>query len=204
MEQGQHRRCDQHGGTSSTGGTSNAGGTSNSGGAGGSGGTSNSGGTSSTAGTSSAGGTTGTGGSTGTGGASSTGGGSGMCASAFFSTEAAGKKAAEYTAWKTAFIQECTANASAVVKNGGGVYSEGIGYGMLLAANNNDQALFDELWKFYTDHVDKNGLMNWAMDACAAPGDNTANAAADGDLDAALGLVVANKVWAATSPRPSR
>jgi endo-1,4-beta-D-glucanase Y len=118
-----------------------------------------------------------------------------MCASAFFSTEAAGEKATEYASWKTAFVQECTANASAVVKNGGGVYSEGIGYGMLLAANNNDQPLFDKLWKFYTDHVDKNGLMNWSMDACAAPGDNTANAAADGDLDAALGLVVANKVW---------
>jgi endo-1,4-beta-D-glucanase Y len=156
---------------------------------------SNAGGTSSAGGTSGSGGTSGTGGGTGAGGTSSTGGGSGQCASAFFSTEAAGKKAAEYTAWKTAFIQECPANASAVVKNGGGVYSEGIGYGMLLAANNNDQSLFDKLWKFYTDHVDKNGLMNWAMDACAAPGDNTANAAADGDLDAALGLVVANKVW---------
>ena len=179
------------GGTSSTGGASNPGGTSNSGGASGSGGTSHTGGTSSTGGTS---GTSSAGGASGTGG-TSTGGGSGMCASAFFSTQAAGEKATEYASWKTAFVQECTANASAVVKNGGGVYSEGIGYGMLLAANNNDQPLFDKLWKFYTDHVDKNGLMNWSMDACAAPGDNTANAAADGDLDAALGLVVANKVW---------
>jgi endo-1,4-beta-D-glucanase Y len=51
------------------------------------------------------------------------------------------------------------------------------------------------LWKFYADHLDKNGLMNWSMDACAAPGNNNANAATDGDLDAAMGLVIANKVW---------
>lgn len=154
---------------------------------------------------STAGGTTGSGGSPGTGGAgglTATGGTSGsggspagMCATAFFSADAASRKSGEYTSWKTSFVQECTANGSAVVKNGGGVYSEGIGYGMLLAANNDDQPLFDKLWKFYSDHLDKNGLMNWSMDACAAPGDNTANAASDGDLDAALGLVVANKNW---------
>ena len=150
---------------------------------GGTGGGAGTGGSAATGGTSAPGGTTGTGGST-----------TGMCGSAFFSTEAAGKKAAEYTAWKTAFVQDCS-NGSAVVKNGGGVYSEGIGYGMLLAANNNDQALFDKLWKFYTDHLDPKGLMNWSMDACSAPGNNNANAATDGDLDAAMGLVVANKVW---------
>jgi endo-1,4-beta-D-glucanase Y len=81
------------------------------------------------------------------------------------------------------------------VKNGGGVYSEGIGYGMLMAVNNDDRTLFDKLWKFYMDHLDPNGLMNWSMDACAAPGNNNANAASDGDLDAAMGLVVAEGRW---------
>ena len=118
-----------------------------------------------------------------------------MCASAFFSSDAANLKTSEYKAWKDKYTKECPADKSACVINGGGVYSEGIGYGLLLAANNNDRDLFDKLWKFYTDHYDKNGLMNWAMDACAAPGDNTANAATDGDLDAAMGLVLADKVW---------
>jgi endo-1,4-beta-D-glucanase Y len=145
----------------------------------------------------SAGGTTATGGQAGGGGGSAGAGGStsALCSSAFFSTDAAGRKATEYANWKTAFVQECTSNNSAVVKNGGGVYSEGIGYGMLLAVNNDDQKLFDKLWKFYTDHLDANGLMNWSMDACAAPGDNKANAASDGDLDVAMGLVIADKVW---------
>jgi len=194
-------------GSGSGGGTAGSGGSggNSTGGAGGSGGSGGAnggsgGGTGGVTGNGGAGG--GTGGMTGNGGTTATGGSSGaggstagICASAFFSADAASKKASEYSAWKTAFVQECTANGSAVVKNGGGVYSEGIGYGMLLAANNNDQALLDKLWKFYTDHLDANGLMNWSMDACAAPGNNNANAASDGDLDAAMGLVIADRVW---------
>ena len=165
------------------------------GGSGGSGTGGSDGGTGGT-GANGSGGAAGNGGTTATGGASGAGGtSSGMCTSAFFSADAAAKKVTEYSAWKTAFVQECTTDKSAVVKNGGGVYSEGIGYGMLLAANNNDPDLFAKLWKFYSDHLDANGLMNWSMDACTAPGNNNANAATDGDLDAAMGLVIANKLW---------
>jgi endo-1,4-beta-D-glucanase Y len=175
-------------GGSATGGTVGTGGAA---GAGGSGGTSTGG--TGTGGVAGAGGTTttsATGGTAGSGGSTS-----GSCGSAFFSADAAAKQATEYGAWKTAFVQECASDKSAVVKNGGGVYSEGIGYGMLLAVHNDDQALFDKLWKFYTDHLDPNGLMNWAMDVCTPPGNNNANAATDGDLDAAMGLVIADKVW---------
>src|SRR5450631_8175 len=191
------------GGSSSAGASSGA----SSGGAGGAGGTSTSGGNSGTGGTGGSGSGTGGNGPGGNstagssaggspaGGSSGNGGGSGMCSSAFFSSDAASRMAAEYDSWTNTYVQDCPANNSAVVKNGGGVVSEGIGYGMLLAANNNDQKLFDKLWKFYTDHLDKKGLMNWSMDACASPGDNGANAASDGDLDAAMGLVIANKVW---------
>ena len=211
------------GGVTAGGGTSGSGGSKATGGSGGSisaggssgassggaGGVINSGGSSGTGGTA-GGGSAGTGGAGGVGGSgtggnalggspaggsSGNGGGSGNCSSAFFSSDAASRMAAEYDAWTKTYVQDCPANNSAVVKNGGGVYSEGIGYGMLLASNNNDQKLFDKLWKFYTDHLDKKGLMNWSMEACAAPGDNTANAASDGDLDAAMGLVTANKVW---------
>jgi len=200
-------------GSAATGGSAGNGGSTVAGGSsgvssGGVGGASTGGGKSGTGGTT-GGGSTGSGGSGGAGasgtggnavggssvGGSSVGGGSGTCSSAFFSADAASRIAAEYDSWTKTYIQDCPANNSAVVKNGGGVVSEGIGYGMLLAANNNDQKLFDKLWKFYTDHLDKKGLMNWSMDACAAPGDNGANAASDGDLDAAMGLVTANKIW---------
>jgi endo-1,4-beta-D-glucanase Y len=113
----------------------------------------------------------------------------------FTSSSAASSLSSEYQAWKNEYVVECSADSSACVVDGNGVYSEGIGYGMLLAANNDDQDLFDKLWKFYTDHVDENGLMNWAMDACTAPGDNDANAASDGDLDAAMALLQADYHW---------
>jgi endo-1,4-beta-D-glucanase Y len=66
---------------------------------------------------------------------------------------------------------------------------------MLLSALNGDETLFNELWGFYTAHLDNDGLMNWSMGVCAAPGNNMANAATDADLDAAMGLVMANTRW---------
>jgi len=190
--------------TGGSGGASPMGGSLGGSSSGGAGGSAGAGGTSNTGGKSGTGGSAGNGGSGGSGGAAGNGTGgsaiggssaSGTCASAFFSSDAASRIAAEYDSWTKSYTQDCPTDNSAVVKNGGGVYSEGIGYGMLLAANNNDQKLFDKLWKFYTDHLDKNGLMNWSMAACDPPGNNTANAASDGDLDAALGLVIANKAW---------
>jgi hypothetical protein len=43
--------------------------------------------------------------------------------------------------------------------------SEGIGYGMLIAVYMNDQPLFDELWKYEQLWLNKNGLMDWNIDA---------------------------------------
>jgi endoglucanase len=140
-------------------------------------------------------GVTGGGGVTG-GAGSSGGGGAATCTTAAVSSTAAAQLSAAYQSWKTTFIKECPTNNSAVVlKDGSSVVSEGIGYGMLLAVANNDQPLFDKLWKFYSDHLDLQGLMNWAMDACAVPGNNNANSATDGDLDAAMALVQADAAW---------
>ncbi|HEY0465886.1 MAG TPA: glycosyl hydrolase family 8 [Polyangiaceae bacterium] len=101
---------------------------------------------------------------------------------------------AEYSAWKTAHVEACP-NGSQVVVNDGAVVSEGIAYGMLLSVAMADQTLFDGLWKFYQDHADKNGLMNWKTSKCEAPGNNNANAATDADLDAAMALVQASARW---------
>jgi endoglucanase len=102
----------------------------------------------------------------------------------------------EYAAWKKAHAQAC-ANGSWVVVKDGSVVSEGIAYGMLLSAGMNDQPLFDGLYRYYTEHADPNGLMNWATGLCDAPGNNDANAATDGDLDAAMALVQAHARWPA-------
>jgi endo-1,4-beta-D-glucanase Y len=82
-----------------------------------------------------------------------------------------------------------------VEKDPGAVVSESIAYGMLLSAAFGDRELFDRLYKFYSDHLDQNGLMNWQMGSCAEPGDNDSNAATDGDLDAAMALVQAHQRW---------
>jgi endo-1,4-beta-D-glucanase Y len=66
---------------------------------------------------------------------------------------------------------------------------------MLLAVANGDRTLFDQLYKFYADHLDSQGLMNWSMATCADPGNNNANAATDGDLDTAMALVQADARW---------
>jgi endo-1,4-beta-D-glucanase Y len=100
----------------------------------------------------------------------------------------------EYAAWRSAHAESCT-NGSWVVVKDGGVVSEGIGYGMLLAAAMADQTLFDGLWKYYEDHLDKNGLMNWTTGKCDVPGNNNQNAATDGDLDTAMALVQAAARW---------
>jgi endo-1,4-beta-D-glucanase Y len=101
----------------------------------------------------------------------------------------------EYAAWKLKHVKACTDGSSVVTKDGGNVVSEGIGYGMLLATGFDDRALFDGLWKYYEDHEDPLGLMNWSTGVCDAAGNNNANAAADGDLDAAMALVQASARW---------
>lgn len=68
--------------------------------------------------------------------------------------------------------------------------SEGIGYGMVIAAYMGDQATFEGLWGFYQRHSTQ-GLMNWLLNDCNMVGDG--GSAADADIDAALGLIVADK-----------
>ena len=202
--------CSSGGGAGGTGGSSGPGlgGTTGGGGAGaggarGNGGTgaggNNNGGGGNNPGAGGGGTPGGNGGTTGAGGAGAGGAGGaapGTCATAALSANAAARLAAEYQSWKTTYVRECTATSSAeVLMDSGTVVSEGIGYGMLLSVANDDRALFDKLWKFYSDHVDVRGLMNWRVAPCDPVADNRANSATDGDLDAAMALVQANLRW---------
>ncbi|HWA71656.1 MAG TPA: glycosyl hydrolase family 8 [Polyangiaceae bacterium] len=183
------------GGTSGAGGNVAQGGTSSGG--------SSPGGNAATGGNTASGGATNSGGSASTGGSgaagmSSTGGNGGATSSWHAATVASltdQKLTDEYNAWKAAYAQNCNNGSWVVKKDAGSVVSEGIGYGMLLSANRGDRTLFDGLWKYYGDHLDPKGLMNWATGVCDAAGNNNANAATDGDLDVAMALIQANKVW---------
>ncbi|HEX2787271.1 MAG TPA: glycosyl hydrolase family 8 [Ignavibacteria bacterium] len=77
--------------------------------------------------------------------------------------------------------------------------SEGIGYGMLLAANRGDQALFNDLWGYYNLHLDPTGLMIWIIDSLGNPfsiGGFTADGSAtDAEEDVAYALVMAHRQW---------
>jgi endo-1,4-beta-D-glucanase Y len=107
----------------------------------------------------------------------------------------------EYAKWKTAYLRDCSttqarvqAGGSATGSESSETFSEGIGYGMLLAASFNDEATLKKLWAYYKSALDKNGLMNWKMNACTG-NYYEANGASDGDLDTAMGLVMADRRW---------
>jgi hypothetical protein len=69
---------------------------------------------------------------------------------------------------------------------------------MLLAAYQGDKVLFDRLWAGYRQYRNSNGLMHW-MVSCS--GVISSNGATDGDLDAAMALLIAEAQWpTATSP----
>ncbi len=101
-----------------------------------------------------------------------------------------------YQAWKAQYVTSQGAGGFLRVQrpeNGNDTVSEGIGYGMIMAAYMGDQTTFNGLWNYAKSHFDANGLMNWRIDA----NNNTVgfNAATDGDEDMAIALIVADKKW---------
>ncbi|HSY61134.1 MAG TPA: glycosyl hydrolase family 8, partial [Cytophaga sp.] len=104
-----------------------------------------------------------------------------------------------YTSWKTKYVQACGTQYRVLFDDNSSTVSEGIGYGMLLAAYAADKALFDGLWAYYKANSNGNGLMNWKIGGCT--GASGTNGATDADLDAAMALIVASKQWpSSTSP----
>lgn len=111
-------------------------------------------------------------------------------------TKAAAAAIAEswYNDWKTRWVESCGGGVYRVKDGGGQSFSEGIGYGMLLAAYRGDKTLFDGLWQYYKNNVNSNGLMNWCRSNCGGSSCGN-NGATDGDLDAAMALIIANCQW---------
>jgi endo-1,4-beta-D-glucanase Y len=102
-----------------------------------------------------------------------------------------------YLDWKARFYKSCDNGSVYVLKDdytgSQEVVSEGIGYGMLLSVAIGDREVFDGLWTYYREHRNGNGVMNWRQAVCG--GQTGGNGASDADLDAALGLVLADSRW---------
>jgi len=103
-----------------------------------------------------------------------------------------------YSIWATRHRTSGWCTNSLRVDNGGmsigsTTVSEGMGYGMLMSAYlDSSDANLTELYNLYNGTLDKDGLMNWSVSAC---GNNSANAATDGDVDMAQAMVEANARW---------
>lgn len=72
------------------------------------------------------------------------------------------------------------------------VVSEGMGYGMLLAAANQDQGTFDALYRYVVKNKNANGLMHWQIQGSVVKGRGSAT---DADEDIAYALIQAAKTW---------
>ena len=108
---------------------------------------------------------------------------------------------ASYLVWKNTYVTSDGACGyrRVLFNDRSTTYSEGIGYGMLLAVCFDDQPLFDDLWRYYQAHVDTNGLMHWWIgSSCGQIIETTA--ATDADQDAAFALLLANRQWGSAGP----
>lgn len=100
-----------------------------------------------------------------------------------------------YFDWREALIERCPQGDARLryPETNNDTRSEGVGYGMVIAAYMGDQDTFDGLWRYY-QRTSTNGLMNWRRNGCDGGGGGGDNgSAADADIDAALALIAADR-----------
>jgi len=99
-----------------------------------------------------------------------------------------------YNTWKNKYVAACGNNQFRVkFDDPNFTVSEGIAYGMLITVYANDRTVFDGLWRYYKQHANGNGVMNWKIQQCNNV--NGQNGATDAELDAASALMVADFRW---------
>lgn len=102
---------------------------------------------------------------------------------------------AAYREWKSSKVEYCAGGRARVTfTTSAETVSEGIGYGMLLAAAWRDQDLFNQLWNYYAATLNGNGLMAWRVGGCGL-NKLDQGAASDADLDVAMSLTIAECNW---------
>src|SRR5690606_11701051 len=92
-----------------------------------------------------------------------------------------------YVEWKENFLRS---DGGVFSPEDNRVISEGMGYGMLLAASFGDKAAFDSMWGFVQNNMSCSGLMSWIGDGGGCQGSAT-----DGDADIAYALLLAGAQW---------
>jgi endo-1,4-beta-D-glucanase Y len=97
-----------------------------------------------------------------------------------------------YLDWREELIERCPQGDARVryPETNNDTRSEGVGYGMVIAAYLGDAETFDGLWRYY-QRMSSAGLMNWLRNGCDGGGGD--GSAADADIDAALALIVADR-----------
>lgn len=101
-----------------------------------------------------------------------------------------------YTDWKNNYVRACNNDSQyrVLFDDGSSTVSEGIGYGMLLAAYAGDKALLDGLWAYYKANSQNSyGMMDWKISGCS--GVTGSGPATDADEDCAWALIVAEYQW---------
>lgn len=101
-----------------------------------------------------------------------------------------------YESWRRIYVTGEGANGQLRIRrpeDQDDTVSEGIAYGMLIAAYHGDRAIFDGLLGYARRYFDGNGLMHWKI---ASDGRVRGNGAAtDADEDLAMSLLVADRLW---------
>lgn len=112
-----------------------------------------------------------------------------------------------YRNWKSRYVKaDCGDGTYRVDFDSppGSTVSEGMGYGMVLAAYFGDRALFDGLWKFVQKNLNRDHLMGWKV-TCVGFVEPVGGqgSATDGDTDIAFGLVAAIDQWGDVYKKPA-
>lgn len=100
-----------------------------------------------------------------------------------------------YEEFRTELIERCPQGDARLryPESNNDTRSEGVGYGMVIAAYMGDRETFDGLWRYY-QRTSTNGLMNWRRNGCDGGGGGGDNgSASDADIDAALAVLVAER-----------
>lgn len=100
----------------------------------------------------------------------------------------------EYKSWIDLYYVECDDKSQARIEYDGTTVSEGIGYGLVITAYAGDKDKFDKLLAYFQKRLTWNGVMNWEYKGCDE-NPSGSGGATDGDLDAAMGLLVAHHQW---------
>lgn len=109
-----------------------------------------------------------------------------------------------YDDWKARYLRQGCGSGRYYIDTGHDgslTVSEGHGYGMLILAfmaghDPDARTAFDGMFRYFEDHPSEitDGLMAWSQDD-SCNNNNGASSAADGDLDIAYALLLADKQW---------